>query len=71
MLGPAIVITKISLVMKAEKVVIQEIIEPTHILNNSSSCIDLIFNCQPNLLIESGVHPPLDPVSSSNSFCKI
>ena len=33
----------------------QEINEPTHILNNSTSCIDLIFNSQPNLLIESGV----------------
>ena len=30
-----------------------------HILNNSSSSIDLIFNSQPNLLIGSGVHPPL------------
>ena len=37
----------------------QEINEPTHILNNSSSCIDLIFNSQPNLLIESSVHPSL------------
>ena len=37
----------------------QEINETTHILNNSSSCIDLIFNSQPNLLIESGVHPSL------------
>ena len=27
----------------------------------SSSCIDLIFNSQPNLLIESGVHPSLHP----------
>ena len=34
----------------------QEIKEPIHILNISSSCIDLIFNSQPNLLIESGVH---------------
>ena len=39
----------------------QEINEPTLILNNSSSCIDLIFNSQPNLLIESGVHPSLHP----------
>ena len=37
----------------------QEINELTHILNNSSSCTDLIFNSQPNLLIESGVHPSL------------
>ena len=34
----------------------QEINEPTQILNNSSSCIDLIFHSQPNLLIEFGVH---------------
>ena len=39
----------------------QEINEPTHILNNSYSCIDLIFNSQPNLLIECGVHPSLHP----------
>ena len=39
----------------------QETNEPTHILNNSSSCINLIFNSQPNLLIESGVHPSLHP----------
>ena len=37
----------------------QEINEVTHILNNSSSCIDLIFNSQHNLLIESSVHPSL------------
>ena len=34
----------------------QEINEPTHILNNSSSCIDLIFNSQPNLLISVFTH---------------
>ena len=39
----------------------QEINEPTHILNKSSSCIDLIFYSQPNLLIKSGVHPSLHP----------
>ena len=37
----------------------QVIIEPTHISHNSSSCIDLIFASQPNLIIESGVHPSL------------
>ena len=35
--------------------------EPTHILHNSSLCIDLIFASQPNLIIESGVHPSLHP----------
>ena len=39
----------------------QEINEPKHILNNSSSSIDLISYSQPNLLIESGVHPSLHP----------
>ena len=41
---------------------LQQIIkEPTHILDNSSSCIDLIFTSQPNLIIESGVYPSLHP----------
>ena len=35
--------------------------DPTYILPNSSSCIDLIFTNQPNLVTESGVHPPLHP----------
>ena len=39
----------------------QVIKEPTHILHNSSSCIDLIFASQPNLITESGVHPSLHP----------
>ena len=34
----------------------QIIKEATHILNNSSSCIDLIFTSQLNLVTESGVH---------------
>ena len=33
----------------------------THILNSSSSCIDLIFTSQPNLVMESGVHSSLHP----------
>ena len=37
----------------------QLINEPTHLLENSSSCIDLIFTSQPNLVAESGVHPSL------------
>ena len=32
---------------------------PTHILDNSCRCIDLIFTSQPNLIIESGVHSSL------------
>ena len=36
---------------------IQQLInEPTHILLTSSSCVDLIFVSQPNLVMESGVH---------------
>ena len=69
MLSTAIGTIKISLAMKAEKIeavtsqnsLYQEINELTHILNYSSSCIDLIFNSQPNLLIESGVQPSLHP----------
>ena len=34
----------------------QLIHEATHILQNSSSCIDLIFTSQSNLVTESGVH---------------
>ena len=34
---------------------------PTHIHHMSSSCIDLIFTSQPNLVMESGVHSSLHP----------
>ena len=37
----------------------QIIKEPTHILENSSSCIDLIFTTQPIMVLESGVHHSL------------
>ena len=37
----------------------QLIQEPTHILNSSSSCIDLIFTSQPNLVMELRVHSSL------------
>ena len=37
----------------------QLISEPTHFMGESRSCIDLIFTDQPNLFIESGVHPSL------------
>ena len=39
----------------------QIIKEATHILESYSSCIDLIFTTQPNLVVESGVHPSLHP----------
>ena len=53
----------------------QVIREPTHILDNTSSCIDLIFTSQPNLVTESGVHRSLHPVATItlyilNSTCK-
>ena len=37
----------------------QIINKPTHILPSSASCIDLIFTNQPNLVLNSGVHPSL------------
>ena len=37
----------------------QIITEATHFLESSSSCIDLIFTTQPNLVVESGVRPSL------------
>ena len=37
----------------------QIINESTHILDSSSTCIDLIFTSQPNLVVESGLHPSL------------
>ena len=37
--------------------------EPTHILELSASCIDLIFTAQPNLITESGARPFLHPNS--------
>ena len=41
---------------------LQQIInEPTHIIGDSSSCIDLIFTSQPNLVMESRVHSSLHP----------
>ena len=39
----------------------QVIKEPTHILNTSSSCIDLIFTPLPNLIIDSAIHSSLHP----------
>ena len=37
----------------------QLILEPTHIFQNSSSCIDLIFIDQINYVINSGIKPSL------------
>ena len=40
----------------------QLISAPTHILQHSSSCINLIFVNQPNLFIDSGVHISLHQI---------
>ena len=37
----------------------QLIHDPKHILEKSSSCIDLIFTSQPNMVVKSGVHSSL------------
>ena len=37
----------------------QLISAPTHILQHSLSCIGFIFENQPNLVIDSGIHPSL------------
>ena len=50
----------------------QLISEPTHILKNSSSSIDLIFTDQPNLITASATHPSSHPNCHQNiTFCKI
>ena len=35
--------------------------EPTHLLQNSFSCTGLTFTSQPNIVMESGVHPSFHP----------
>ena len=37
----------------------QLISDPFHFLHNSSPCINLIFTDQPNIAVDSGVHPSL------------
>ena len=39
----------------------QVVSDPTHVLENSSLCIGLIFTSQPNLVMNSGVHSSLQP----------
>ena len=39
----------------------QLISQPTHLLVNSSSCIDLIFTDQSSLVVDCGTHPSLHP----------
>ena len=50
----------------------QLISAPTHILQHSSSCFDLIFVNQPNLVIDSGIHPSLlQNCHHQVIFCKL
>ena len=50
----------------------QLISDSTHILQHSSSCIDLIFVNQPNLVIDSGIHPSLHQNCHHQViFCKL
>ena len=37
--------------------------EPTQILEDSSSCVDLVFTSQPNMVLDSGFHSSLHPNS--------
>ena len=49
----------------------QLISDPTHILPNSSSCIDLIFTDQTNLVVDTGVHLSLHPnYHHQITYCK-
>ena len=51
----------------------QLISEPTHFREHCNpSCIDLILSNQPNIVLESGVRPSLDPTCKHQiTFCKI
>ena len=50
----------------------QLISDPTHILQHSSSYIDLIFVNQPSLVIDSGIHTPLHQSCHHQVlFCKL
>ena len=50
----------------------QLISEPTHILRNSLSCIDLIFTDQPSSVVDSGVHPTLhENCHHQITYCKL
>ena len=50
----------------------QLISQPTHLLRTSSTCIDLIFTDQPNLVVNSGIHPSLHKNCHHQiTFCKL
>ena len=52
---------------------LQQLIDgPTHILNDSLSCIDLIFSSADHLVLDSGILPSLNPKCHHQIvFCKI
>ena len=50
----------------------QLISEPTHILRNLLSCIELIFTDQPSLVVHSSVHPTLHEICHHQlTYCKL
>ena len=50
----------------------QIISDPSHILPQSSSCIDLFFADQPNYVTDCGTHPSLHPNCHHQiTFCKL
>ena len=50
----------------------QLISEPTHILPNSLSCIDLICTDQPSFVVDSGVHSTLhENCHHQITYCKL
>ena len=50
----------------------QLISQPTHLLANSSSCIDLIFTDQPSLVVDCGIYPSLPPTCHHQiMYCKL
>ena len=60
--------------MFSEQSLHQIITEPTHYFRDdcNPSCIDIILTDQPNLVMNSGVRPTLDPtVKHQMTFCKL
>ena len=50
----------------------QLISEPTHLLPTSTSCTDLIFTDQSNLVVDSGTHSTLNPKCHHQiTYCKL
>ena len=50
----------------------QLILQPTHLLPETSFCNDLIFNSQPNLIVDIGAHPSLHSNCHHQiTYCKL